>query len=152
MFPRDVVMSVEMPAICDAKVASLLAKKAITAVEDDSVGFIFSFFCFPKNMGKYRPIVNLKPVNHFIRYEHFKIEILETARFLVREGDWFVKLYLKDVYLTVPVIIITKSTGVLLGGGVFYQFRCMAFGLSPASRIFAKLLRDVTAILRQQGL
>jgi hypothetical protein len=42
MFSRDVVMSVEMPAFCDAKVASLLAKKAITTVEDDSVGFIFS--------------------------------------------------------------------------------------------------------------
>jgi hypothetical protein len=52
MFPRDVVMSVEMPAVCDAKVASLLAKKAITAVEDDSVGFIFFFFLFPKEYGE----------------------------------------------------------------------------------------------------
>ncbi len=82
-------------------------------------------------MGKHPPVVNLKPVNNSIRYEHFKMEILETLWFLVREGDWFVKLYIKDAYLTVPVIIMTKSIGVLLGRGVFYQFRCMAFGLSP---------------------
>jgi hypothetical protein len=43
-------------------------------------------------MGKYPPIVNLKSVNHFIRYEHLKMEILVTLWFLVREGDWFVKL------------------------------------------------------------
>ncbi|KZR97924.1 Uncharacterized protein APZ42_006941, partial [Daphnia magna] len=47
MFPREVVMSEEMKAVCDAEVASLLAKKAITAIEDDSVGFVCSFFCIP---------------------------------------------------------------------------------------------------------
>ncbi len=79
-------------AVCDAEVASLLAKNSIVEVEDDSIKFVCSFFCIPKKAGGFRPIVNLKPVNHFIRYEHFQMESLETVRFLVREGDWFVKL------------------------------------------------------------
>ncbi len=122
----------EMQAVCDADVASLLAKKAITAVEDDSVGFVCSFFCIPKKTGGFRPIVNLKPVNHFIRYEHFKMESLETVRFLVREGDWFAKLDLKDAYLTVPVHNSHQKYLRFAWRGRIYQFRCMAFGLSPA--------------------
>jgi hypothetical protein len=100
MFPRDVVMSEEMQAVCDFEVANLVPRKEMTAVEKDSVGFICNFFCIPKKTRGFRPIVNLKPVNHFIRYEHFNMESFETVWFLVRKGDWFVKLDLKDALLT----------------------------------------------------
>jgi hypothetical protein len=52
----------------------------------------------PKKSGGFRHIVNLKSLNKFIRYEHFKMENLETARFLLRKGDWMAKLDLKDAF------------------------------------------------------
>ena len=53
-------------------------------------------FVHQKKTGGHRPIVNFKPLDKFIVYEHFKMENLETVRFLVRKGDWFIKLDLKD--------------------------------------------------------
>jgi hypothetical protein len=106
----------------------------------------------PKKTGGHRPIVNLKPLNKFIVYEHFKMENLETVRFLVRKGDWFVKLDLKDAYLTVPVHNSHQKYLRFQWEGRVFQFKCMAFGLAPAPRIFTKLLKVVVAFLRKRGI
>ena len=52
-----------------------------------SSGFVCSLFVIPKKTGGFRPIVNLKPLNKFIKYEHFKMENLDSARFIFGEGD-----------------------------------------------------------------
>lgn len=114
-------------------------------------GSFVPFFCIPKKGNGFRPIVNLKPLNKFIVYEHLKMENLETVRYLVREGDWFVKLDLKDAYLTVPVHCLQQKYLRFAWRGRIYQFTCMAFCLSPAPRIFTKLLRVVVAFLRKRG-
>ena len=101
-------------------------------------------------MGGFRPIVNLKPLNRFVKYEHFKMENLETVRFLVRKGDWFVKLDLKDAYLTVPIQNSQKKYLRFKWNGRIFQFKCMAFGLVPAPRIFTKLLKVFVAFLRKE--
>ena len=101
---------------------------------------------------KFHPIVNLKPLNKFIKYEHFKMENLKTVRFLVRKGDYFIKLELTDAYLTVPICKSHQNYLRFAWRGRIFQFHCLAFGLSPAPRVFTKLLKVVTAILRRQGL
>jgi hypothetical protein len=102
-------------------------------------------------MGGFRPILNLKPLNKFIRYEHFKMENLQSVRFLLREGDWMVKLDLKDAYLTVPIHSSHQKFVRLGWKGRIYQFLCLAFGLAPAPRIFTKILKAVMAFMRKQG-
>ena len=47
--------------------------------------------------------MNLKPLNQFLVYEHFKMEGVHMLRDLLREGDYLVKIDLKDAYLTVPI-------------------------------------------------
>ncbi len=101
--PCPVAMSREMKEVCDTEVRELLAKQAIVGVTDGSHGFECSLFVIPKKSGGFRPIVNLKPLNQFIQYEHFKMENLDSGRFLLRKGDWMVKLDLKDAYLKIPV-------------------------------------------------
>jgi hypothetical protein len=145
-------MSDEMQSVCNSELSSLLKKGAVTEVTDGSDGFVCSFFCVPKKSGGFRPIVNLKPLNRFIVYEHFKMENLETVRYLVREGDWFIKLDLKDAYLTVPVNSSQQKYLRFAWKGRVYQFRCMAFGLSPAPRIFTKILKVAVAFLRRRGI
>jgi hypothetical protein len=134
--PHNVDMTEEMRMVCDAEVASLLDKKAISEVVDSSLGFFCSFFCIPKKSGGLRPIVNLKPLNKFIKYEHFKMENLKTVRFLVKKGDYFIKLDLKDAYLTVPICKSHQNYLRFAWRGRIFQFHCMAFGLSPAPRVF----------------
>ena len=121
----------------------------IVEVDDDSIGFACSFFCIPKKTGEFRPIVNLKPANQCIRYEPFQMEDLETVRFLVREGNWFVKLDLKDAYLTALVQKFYQKYRRFSWRERVSQFPCMVFGLSPATIIFTKRLKVVTATLRR---
>ncbi|KZS08843.1 Uncharacterized protein APZ42_027054 [Daphnia magna] len=102
-------------------------------------------------MGGFRPIVNLKPLNKFIKYEHFKMENLQAVRFLSREEDWMVKVDLKDAYLTVPIHASHQKFVRFQWQGRIFEFSCLAFGIAPAPRIFTKILKVVMAFVRKQG-
>ena len=59
----------------------------------------------PKSDNKYQPIINLKKLNHFVPYAHFKmgkLEGLKDVKNTLKEGDWKCKLDLKDACFSVP--------------------------------------------------
>ncbi len=147
-----VAMSLEMRAVCDQEVADLLFKEAIREVTDGSDGFVSSLFVIPKKSGGFRPIVNLKGLNRFVRYEHFKMEGLQTVKALVRKGDWMVKLDLKDAYLTLPIHPAHQKFLRFAWKNRIYQFSCLPFGLGSAPRLFTKILKAVVAFFRERGL
>ncbi len=66
-------------------------------------GFISSMFIVPKKDGGNRTVINLKPLNQFLVYEHFKMEGIHMLRDLLKQDDYLVKIDLKDAYLTVPI-------------------------------------------------
>ncbi len=99
--PRNAVMESDQEALCNEEVRMLLGKGAIK--ETDSAGFISGIFLIPKKSGGFRPIINLKKLNCFIVYRHFKMEGVSTVKQLIRKGDFMAKLDLKDAYLTIPV-------------------------------------------------
>ena len=61
--------------------------------------------------GVYRPVINLKMLNHLITFFHFKMEDLSQLKDIVQEGDWMWKLDLKDAYFSVPLNQNTKDFG-----------------------------------------
>lgn len=78
-------------------------EKAIRPIQEEGDGFYRSLFVVPKKSGGFRPIINLKRLNSFIRFEHFKMEGMDSVKNLIRFNDFMVKLDLKDAYLTIPV-------------------------------------------------
>jgi len=150
--PGPVQMSREMQAVCDKEVEDLLAKGAIIEILDGSSGFVSSFFCVPKKGKGFRPIVNLKRLNSYLAFEHFKMEGLVTVRGLLRKGDWMVKVDLKDAYLTVPIDPAHHPYLRFSWRGKIFQFLCLPFGLTSAPRWFTKLLKVVAAFLRGRGI
>ena len=50
-----------------------------------------------------RPVINLKVLNSFIFYSHFKLEGLYLLKDLLRENDFMCKVDLKDAYFCVPL-------------------------------------------------
>lgn len=98
-----VPMSADMLKVCDLEVKELLKKRAVVEVTGtNSDGFVCALFVIPKKAGGFRPIVNLKPLNKFIKYEHFKMENLYSARYILREGYWMVKLDLNGCLFDHP--------------------------------------------------
>lgn len=126
--------------------AGLLRKGAI--VEPDSLGFVSSMFIISKASGGFRPIINLRRLNQFLIFRHFKMENINTLRHLIVKGDWMANLDLKDAYLTVPVYEDHQKYLQFLWEGKIYQFVCLPFGLASAPWAFTKLLKPVVAFLR----
>ena len=56
-----------------------------------------------KKDGGQRPVINLKSLNFFVPYEHFKMETLNSLQFLLKKGDRMAKLDLKDAYFCIPL-------------------------------------------------
>ena len=110
-----------------------------------------SFPCQEERWGN-RPVINLKELNSYVSYQHFKMEGLYLLKHLVQTGDWMMKIDLKDAYFTVQVSTQHQPLLRFVHGGLRYQFSCLPFGLGPAPRLFTKLLRPVVALLRRLGL
>lgn len=67
--------------IVDKKINELLVKRIIELVteQNNDDEYIPYIFIRPKKNGKYRVILNLKHLNKFVKYHHFKIETLGAA-------------------------------------------------------------------------
>ena len=93
----------EMP-LAEKEVQEMFEKGAIHLVPqgETSEGFVSNIFLVPKKGGGQRSVINLKNLNQFLRYEHFKMEGVHMLRDLLKKGDFMVKLDLKDAFFTVP--------------------------------------------------
>jgi len=97
------------------------------------------------------PVINLKGLNQFVKTKHFKMEGLHLLPDLLQSQDWMVKMDLKDAYLQVPIHPDHQHLLSFQWEGKIYKFQCLPFGLSPAPRVFTKLLKPVVGFLRQNG-
>ena len=92
-------------------------------------------FLVPKSDGSWRPVVNLKSLNTWVVPHHFKMESIRTVKGLLIQGDWLVKLDLKDAYLSIPI---HRPHQKFLRFQRFqwdsreWQFQALPFGLSSA--------------------
>jgi hypothetical protein len=152
-FPARVpTLSPVLETILDQEVKELLEKLAVHPVDQQTDGFISSLFVVPKKDGGNRPVVNLKPLNQYLIYEHFKMEGIHMLRDLLKQGDWLVKIDLKDAYLTVPIWKNHQKYLRFLWKDNMLEFACLPFGLATAPRVFTKLMKPVVALLRQWGI
>lgn len=124
------------------------AKGAIVELsprEAQMESFFLTIFLVPKKDGKMRPVINLKGLNQFINTPHFKMEGLQTARELIRPGNWLTKIDLKDAYFTIPVYKPHRKYLQFQVEEQAYELTCLPFGLSSAPLVFTKTLRPVAA-------
>ena len=86
-------------------IQTLFTKAAIKEVQPVKNQFISSLFLVEKaqSAGEYRPIINLKPLDRFVKEWSFKMEGLPVVRSLIQPNDYMMKLDLKDAYYSVPI-------------------------------------------------
>ena len=65
----------------------LLAIGCIKEVKRTERLFLSNIFTVPKKNGDLRLVINLKDLNQFLAFHHFKMESFQTAKDLIQEGD-----------------------------------------------------------------
>jgi hypothetical protein len=129
------------------KVEELLQKKCIEEVPQKEMnqGFYRTLFLVPKKTGDLRLVINLKPINKYLRKQHFEMDSMKTALNLIRKGDFAISIDLKDTYMHIPIFHfkITKY---------IQDLQWAAKCINGSIFAFTKVVAVVAAFLRQQNL
>ena len=81
----------------------LLHKGAIREIPQADCQFLSNIFLIAKKTGGLRQVINLKDLNKFVWYEHFKIENIKLVKNLLQERDFLTSIDLKDAYFSIPM-------------------------------------------------
>ena len=139
-------------AIIESEIVQLLNKGVIVESPHSQGEFVSSIFVrLKKNGVDYRMILNLKELNKFIVYRHFKMDSLKTVTDLMSQGCYMASVDIKDAYYTVPIATEHQKFLKFRWRDRLYQYTCLPNGLASAPRIFTKLLKPVFNIMRQKG-
>ena len=128
------------------EVQTMLDKGAIEKTAQSPDQFVGHIFLRPKKNGTFRPVFNLKPLNRFIRYEHFKMEGMQMLSSMLQNGDWMCTLDIKDAYFCVAVGQNHQKYLRFLWNNQMYQYKSIPFGLGSAPRTFTNLLKPVVVL------
>ena len=74
----------------------LLKKGAIVESVSEPDEFISTIFIVPKPNGKFRPVINLRYLNEFVHYDHFKQETFKVVLDLLQKNDFLTSVDLQD--------------------------------------------------------
>ena len=92
----------EIPAghksLLKVEVKKLLKKRAVVYCEHEQGEFISPIFLRDKNDGSHRLILNLKGLNKYLEYKHFKMQTFQSVLSLIQPDCFMATVYLKDAY------------------------------------------------------
>jgi len=139
--------------VVKAEVELLLQKQAIEIVEDPTTpGFYSRLFVVPKQNGKWRPVIDLKVLNHYLKVPKFSMESLQSIWAALMPGNFAFSLDLQDAYFHIPIHRSHRKFLRFVVGDRVYQFRALPFGLSSAPWIFTQVMSQVKAMVHLQGI
>merc|ERR1712044_127642 len=109
----------------------LLDKEAIEVVDPPyEPGFYSRVFVVPKASGGWRPVINLKSLNQFIKVPSFKMETVQSIIPALEGSLWAVTIDLSDAYFHVPMHPKAWVFLRFVSRGQVFQFKPLPFGLS----------------------
>ena len=138
------------PTIQD-EVNKLLEKGFVVECEHEPVEYISPIFLREKTDGNQRLILNLKHLNKYLEYKHFKMQTIQTILTLIQPNCYMATIDLKDAYYSAKIDGNDTCFLKFLCNSKLLKFVVLPNGLSPGPRKFTKLTKPPLAILRMQG-
>ena len=140
--PNSTKVSKKYIGLVDLKLKEMLRKGAIKRTQPVQGKFLSNLFLAREKDGGYRPVINLKILNQFIPFLHFKMEGLSQLKRLIQ-------LDLKNAYFSVPLDQNSRKFARFQWKGTLCEFMCMCFGVGLAPRVITKLLKIPISLLRK---
>ena len=129
------------------EIKNLLRKGVIKESQHEEGKYISPIFLIPKSDGSFRMILNLKKLNDYMPYIHFKTETIKSVLNLVTPNCYYMaKIDIKDAYYSIPILPEHQKFLKFSLQGKLYKFTRLPNGLCP--RKCTKLIKPPLAKLR----
>jgi hypothetical protein len=151
-YPIQLPLNKERRQVLLQEIKALKQKGALEAPVTLDPGLYSHMFTVPKSSGGFRPVIDLKFLNQYVRCPTFKMETDIKVRGQLQVGEWLTSIDLTDAYLHIPLHVDFRKFFRISVNGEVLQFAAMCFGLNIAPRIFTKLLAPVAQHIRTQGI
>jgi hypothetical protein len=148
-FMNEIQFCKQKTEIVSTEIDKLLMKGAIKEVDAVEDQFISNLFLVPKKDGSFRPVINLKKLNLFVEYHHFKQENLSFVLDIIQKNDYLTSIDLTDAYFSISINNEFKKFLHFSWKGTIYEFQFLCFGLASAPRVFTKVLKPSFAFFSQ---
>ena len=125
----------------DVEVKEMLEKEAIFKVSHQEGELLSEIFLVGKKDGGNRPMINLKNLNKFVPYQHFKMEGSHCLKCLLQNLDYMWKIDLNYAYSSVSLSKESRKWVRFQWEGSWHEFLCLYFGLGPTQRAFYQVIK-----------
>ena len=133
-------------AVLDAEIADAVANGALFRVSDDTMKqsqttVVSGYFAVPKpsSPGQWRPIIDLRHLNKFLVKKTFQMTRYSDVASHIRRDSLMVTVDLTKAYFSIGIRSKLWRFLRICWRNIFYEFRCLCFGLTSAPRIFTKV-------------
>ena len=116
-----------------------------------SGNFISTAFTRKKKSGTFRFFLNLKWLNNFVVYKHFKMESILDIFKIIKKDVCMAIVDLKDAFFTIPINEAYQKYFMFEWLEKLYKLIAMPNEISDAMLVFTKVSKPLYAYLRQQG-
>jgi len=101
--PQEINFTPQEQIIIEEEISKLLKKGVITEASHCRGEYISTIFIRPKKDGGHRLILNLKKLNAYVEYHHFKMDTLRSAIRLTKPNCYMASVDLRDAYYSIPI-------------------------------------------------
>ena len=151
--PHEIKLNQAEKAGLDSEILKYLQLGIVEpCIPDEPGSFYGNLFTKSKKDGTLRVIFNLKSLTPSLTKRHFKMETVKDVILMMRPNCLLSSIDFKHAFYSLPVNPKHRKFLRFVWNGKHMQFTCMPQGLGPASRVFTKILKPVTAHLRSIGL
>ena len=149
---RETVAKQGQEQILDSVIDKFLAKGIIVKTTKEPGDFYSTVFLREKREpGKFRLIINLKPIKKYIVYRHFKMATVSTCMQLIQKDSVMAALDLQDAYYSLRIAPEFQKYLKFSWRGQSYKYVALPMGLAPGPRIFTKVTKPIVATLQGMG-
>jgi hypothetical protein len=101
---------------------------------------------------KFRLAINMRYVNKHLAKMVFAFEGLVNLADIAEKGDHLVSYNLKPACYHMGLIPMSRRFVGIKWKGVFYEYTCLAFGLSTGPWVFSKVMRELVMYWKRCGI
>lgn len=148
---RPCLLSKENEVLIDKEIESMLAQGIIKMTTWEPDEYVSPIFPVSNPDGRVRVILNLKVLNRYVEYLHFKMDNIHTVLRCVTPNCYMASIDLKQAYYSVKIDDFFQKFLKFRWKDNLYQYTCYPNGLGPCPRKFTKIMKVPLSCLRENG-